>query len=75
MQQHRGYMKMPDKKLSRLNSSAQLPIIIKFFFLDSEYEQVVQFLQRRVKETLCHIALRAYMYESNVWDNTCHRND
>lgn len=53
-------MKTPDKKLSRLNFPAQLTMIIKSF-LDSEYEQVMEVLQERVKETMCYTALKAYI--------------
>lgn len=43
-------MKMPDKKLSRLNFPAHLTLVIKSF-LDSEYEQDMEFLQGRIKAT------------------------
>lgn len=31
------------------------------YFLDSNYEQVMKFLQGRLKENMCHIALKAYI--------------
>lgn len=35
----------------------------------------MEFLQGRVKEALWHTALKAYIQESNIWDNTRKRND